>query len=420
MGDYMRQAETIIGRAFVADKLAVHHEGAIRGPHTLTYCLKLYQPTKANVARALSLAPALEATLGLAPVRVYAEQGAVMVEIPSPAPVVVYGRRLQGAGLAVPLGLTTRQTIAGVDFAANPHMLLVGPTRRGKTTALRALLYHLAKQNTPAQLRAIFASFKVNDTLALAPLATVILDAEETAAMITWAVGLMNQRARQGQDSPRLFLFLDDLANLLGAVDVADQLGQLASLGGGVGIHLVIGTQRVSEKGAGAGLVTGNMPVRLVFGTASAQDAAQYAGRGETGAEKLGTYKGDALLVSDGATQRLAVALVTDEDLARLPARGTDDRPWNAAATPVDRPVPVERSTGGGGDSTRSDAPRASGTFHKLRDAPPNAGERAYLRALHAQLGSKRAVLRAAWGGVVNESGKTPKTQRWLDESVGA
>ena len=32
--------------------------------------------------------------------------------------------------------------------------------------------------------------------------------------------------------------------------------------------------------------------------------------------------------------------------------------------------------------------------------------------------GSKNRVLYLAWGGVVNESGKTPKTKRWLDEAL--
>lgn len=112
--------------------------------------------------------------------------------------------------------------------------------------------------------------------------------------MIAWLVDLMHQRTGSGQDTPHLFVFLDDLLNLLGVVEVTKGLKQLASLGRAAGIHLVIGTQRLGGTGSGGAAVTGNIPTRLVFGTADAQDAALFSGRGDSGAEKLGRYAGDA------------------------------------------------------------------------------------------------------------------------------
>ena len=50
-------------------------------------------------------------------------------------------------------------------------------------------------------------------------------------------------------------------------------------------------------------------------------------GEGGSDAELLGRYKGDALLVTDGGTQRLAVSLVEDGDLATLPQDPTEARP---------------------------------------------------------------------------------------------
>lgn len=53
-----------------------------------------------------------------------------------------------------------------------------------------------------------------------------------------------------------------------------------------------------------------------------------------------------------------------------------------------------------------------------LPNRAPDAAERAYLRALYRQCGSKNQVLKIAWGGVVNLDGKTPKTWKWLQEAL--
>jgi hypothetical protein len=138
----MALIERAIASAFVNDNLHIHLLRGQQGSHTLTFALRLYQPTKANLAKALKLASAVEAAIGDSPVRIYSERGIIFVETPSPSPVQIAGNSLRGAALAVPLGMTARRTIAGVDFSTNPHLLLVGPTNAGKTTAARALAYH--------------------------------------------------------------------------------------------------------------------------------------------------------------------------------------------------------------------------------------------------------------------------------------
>ena len=72
--------------------------------------------------------------------------------------------------------------------------------------------------------------------------------------------------------------------------DVSNELVELASLGRAAGIHLIVGTQRLGKRGAGDAAVTGNMPTRLVFGTADAQNAAFFSGRADSGAENLGRF----------------------------------------------------------------------------------------------------------------------------------
>jgi hypothetical protein len=219
-------------------------------------------------------------------------------------------------------------------------------------------------------------------------------------------------------------------------------------LGRAAGIHLIIGTQRLGESGSGGAAVTGNIPTRLVFGTADAQDAALFSGRGDSGAEKLGRYAGDALLINDGGTYRLAVGYVTDADLSSLRQGAQEVRPWQrgtpqktngrvAQAHPTlvttrpnsPRPpstlehptVPSHSQTEGVDVQAASPTPFANGTAgmgRTLPDRPPTAEERQYLRRLYEETGSKRAALKMAYGGVISADGYTPKTRRWLTEAV--
>lgn len=432
--------ERVIASAFVRNGLYVHLCGNVQGPHTLTFGLRLYEPTQRHITKALNLAGAVEAAISDSPVRIYMDRGVILVETPSPMPVTVDGRKLRGQGFAVPIGMTSRQTVAGVDLIASPHLLLVGPTNRGKTTAARLIAYHLAQQNRPNDARIIVSTFKPKDWLAFASLAhtlAVITDPEEAAQMIDWLVRLMHRRTQRGQESPHIFVFLDDLLNLLGVAPVDASLAQLASLGRGAGIHLIIGTQRLGEKGAAGSLVTGNIPTRLVFGTADSKDAAIFTGRGGSGAEKLGHYTGDALLMTDGGTQRLAVGLIADTHLRSLSQQNDSQRPWLVRSS-TDRTVPPMMKNGvpsftsdeesvpvrQNGYTTHNkdiaDPPLRTSTAQsgKLPDQPPDDEARRYLRQLYIQTGSKNEVLNIAWSGIINDSGKTPKTKRWLDEAL--
>lgn len=410
----MGMIERAVGQTFYNNGLHVHLCGGVQGPHTLTFGLRLYEPTAQNLAKAARLGTAVEAAIGDSPARIYNDAGIIWVEVPSPWPMVTPGAQLQGRGLALPLGLTSRKSIAGIDFNETPHALIVGPTGRGKTTAARAMGFHLARQNPPRAVRMIALTFKPGDWVAFGKLPhtlAVVTDPEEAAQAIYWLRDRMHERAKAGNNRPHLFIFLDDLLNLLAVTDISGPLAEIASLGRAAGLHLVIGTQRLGKKGAGDATITGNIPARLVFGTADAQDASFFTGRGGSGAELLGRYKGDALLVTDGGTVRLAVSMVDDQDLATLPQDPAQLRPWAKTKTRTVSPqggVSVARnalhpptvagSNGSNRSATAQEAPQEE-EGPLLDGEPVTPQDLALVRSVYARTGSKSATCRKVWGG---------------------
>lgn len=410
---YMRMSEGRIGQAFVNDGLYVHHCGGWQGPHTISFGLRLYEPRAGNIQKALKLGPALEAAVAVSPVRVYTDQGVIFVEIPSPWPQVVPGAQLRGQRLAVPLGLTPRKTVAGIDFEANPHVLAVGPTGKGKSTAMRAIAYHLARQNPAGRVAIVALTFKPDDWAPVGKLVngwSVVADPGEALQALTWLRDRMIVRARSRQSSPEIFVFVDDLANLLGSqADCGKPLLEIASMGRAAGLHLVIGTQRLGVKGAGDALIASNITTRLVFSTASAADASFYTGRGGTGAEKIGAHPGDALLVEDGGVQRLAVGFVSDADFAALHQQPAELRPWRGAPVRDGFAAPA----GDGKGSLEPGAPVQMVQTGLLLQRPPTPEDAAELRRIfEREKRNKNAVYRAC--AVI----KNPLRASWLNSAL--
>ncbi|MCB0080232.1 MAG: hypothetical protein KDE47_04855 [Caldilineaceae bacterium] len=67
--------ERAIAGAFPNNGLYVHLCGAVQGPHTLTFGLRLYEPTQRNLNKGLGLAAAVEAAIADSPVRIYMDRG---------------------------------------------------------------------------------------------------------------------------------------------------------------------------------------------------------------------------------------------------------------------------------------------------------------------------------------------------------
>lgn len=325
---YIAWAERRIAAVVTGERLAVGCAGVTQGPMTITYRLRLLHPNRVDLARLLALGPTIAQAVQVGAVRVIDTAGGVLVELPSPHPRTPTADALLTTGPErVCVGYDAMRRAVYLDMAAHPHLLAVGPTRRGKTEAIKSILYGLATLPARRVCYLILARKRPN-WAAFAPAAGclgVLHDDADMAAALDWLAGdVLTARTRDGITMPALYIVADDLGNL---GDVTDPIGQIASMGGGAGMHLLITTQTTGRAGGLTQRIEGNLTARLVFGAADAAAAARYAGAGGSGADAVGVTPGDALLIVDGTPQRVATARADDRLIALLPA-GTTPPPW--------------------------------------------------------------------------------------------
>lgn len=436
---WIEWAESRIRAVVVSEGLHVFREGVVQGPMTVTWVTRLQRPSPTALRKVHGLGPTLAQALGVPGVRIDDTARGILIEIPSPDPRTPAATWLADhtRGLGVAVGMNQWRRPIGVDLAHHPSVLFVGPSRKGKTQAMKSTLFALLASNLGAVKFAIFTK-KREDWTAFEGLRGswgVITDPDETEQALEWAAGtLMAERAERGLRTPPVVLVLDDLLNILQrAPGIADNIAEIASMGGGCGVFQLIGTQDAgSKRGTGGSGVEANITARIVYRSATATTAARATGAGGMGVDQLSGNKGDGLLIIDGEATRVATAYADDRMVMRLPAGGHVVAPWVRMVT---RSEPVLSSSartgqngaerGRTGRSTPMAPPADAGTVADVRGTacvpdtpfldttrPPNAEERAQLRELFEALGSKEKVYAAAWGF------KNGKVQRWLTSAL--
>ena len=439
-------AEGQIGRAVVGEGLRVGLAGVIQGPLTVTFRLRLLQPTPADLRKLLGLGPSLAQSLHVAGVRISDTAQGILVEVPSPQPRTPTALDLARStrGLQVALGLDQWRKPVKVDLRQNPALLFVGPTRRGKTQAMKATVYALAANNRPQNFGFVVFSQKRQDWQTFEPCVNcwgLIDDPDEAFAVLSWAAGdLLQRRAKEGGKTPAVVFVVDDLINLLKrSPQLADPLGELVSMGGGCGLFTLIGTQDAgSKRGTGGADVEANITARVVYLAASATTAARAAGAGGLGVENISTHKGDAVFILDGLPARIATAYTDDRLVALLPSGDAFNRPWAAVLRSKTRSIEAPKNglqglvsplqgletgqngkngvalppapTVNGGNVGGAGEERLAPFLDSTR--PPNEDERRRLRHLYEELGSKEKTYFAAWGF------KNGKVAAWLTEAL--
>lgn len=416
MRQWMAWAEERLAILMIQEGLEVGLAQAIQGPMTVTFRLRLLKPSRASLARLLTLGPAMGQALQTQQARISDTARGILVEVSSPSP------RTPGAallasysrGLSVAIGLNSFREPVLLDFQRWPHLALIGPTRRGKTEALRSILYTLSRQ-APHRLQYLILAKKAEDWQAFQPAASclgLLIEPAEQEQALAWLAGeLLQQRAATGQKKPAIFLIADDLRNISARASLTGYLEELASMGGGLGIHLLLSSQTTGKAGGLTQGIEQNLAARLIYGAADAAAGARSAGSGGLQVETVGIAPGDCLLVLDGQPQRVATGLCQNTAIAQLPA-GEQARPWQKQNRPKQAEQPKQAYSGllapssyvlpgasrEEGEGEQDPEQDSQNSLRLDASRPPTQAERELIRQLYQETGSKKQTVLRAYG----------------------
>ncbi len=285
-----------------------------------------------KISRIVALAEEIALRLGAPSVRISRQGAAVHIDVPR-----ADAQTINLFKLTQRLGQIPRQTaLLGLDEAGLPlllrlsspevaHVLVAGTTGSGKTALARSMALSLAMANRLGDIQLIFIDPKRSGFASLAQpeagctlphlLRPVVDDVHQAIFLLGELVTEMVRRDRENICSPRLVVFIDEVADLMeqGGRAMDRLMTRLTQRGRSAGIHLVACTQKPLAATIGS-LTRSNFPVRLVGSVASADDARIAAGIPGTGAEKL-LGRGDFLLVAKGQVLRFQAAYAPDTDL---------------------------------------------------------------------------------------------------------
>lgn len=351
--DFAIWAEQVIARVITGEGLSAGLVSCQQGPLTITFKIRVYPgqalpgssrvplTLAASLRKVLSLQPALAQALRVEAVRVTEGTGGLLIEIPSPVQRSPSAGELaeHTTGLKVCIGLDQYRRPVRVNLQNHGALFWIGPSRRGKTSSLKCSLFALAKANGVHDLRYVILSRKRQDWAAFegrAGCMGLVSDPAEAAQVLRWAArDLLQMRGEQGHRRPAVVIVADDLLNLLSAEPgIAESLAEIASQGAGLGVHLLAGTQDAGSKASSGGqAVEANVTARIVYRAATATGAARAAGSGSAGLEDLSSAKGDALLIANGSSIRIATGLPNDRQIEALPAAVGLVAPWHFATS---------------------------------------------------------------------------------------
>jgi S-DNA-T family DNA segregation ATPase FtsK/SpoIIIE len=329
-----------------------------------------------KVARIANLEADLALALRAPSVRIVAPipgKGAVGVEVPNPAPEMVYFREIvespQFRSSKAVLPLALGKDISGrphvADLARMPHLLIAGATGSGKSVCVNTIITSLIFRHTPRDLRFLMVDPKMvelsmyNDLPHLRH--PVVTDNNDAAAVLKWAVLEMERRYKllsvngvrnladfnarvdsghplrdpealpddpDGDPAdggaydrgrlPFIVVIIDELADLMMTVqgEVEKPLALLAQKARAIGIHLILATQRPSVNVI-TGLIKANFPSRIAFRVSSKVDSRTILD--QNGADAL-LGNGDMLLLPPASNEPIRVqgAYLSTDDTERL------------------------------------------------------------------------------------------------------
>jgi energy-coupling factor transporter ATP-binding protein EcfA2 len=223
---------------------------------------------------------------------------------PATLPINSYKLPEDAPPLAIPLGLNAEGAHSYVDLAKLPHVLVIGPTGKGKSTLIHATLTTWIDRNSPEDMELWLADHKggaeLNRYTALMPkrggfgiVQRFSYQPETTIDFLIQAQREMRRRLelmRQhdvsdladymrttGQTMRRIVIVIDEIVNLMLNREKVDKytigkyaeaiMVELASQGRAAGMHLLISTQ-VIKSDVLTSLIKANFESRISFGVA--------------------------------------------------------------------------------------------------------------------------------------------------------
>ena len=373
------------------------------GPVITLYELELAPGIR--VSRVMSLADDLAMAMRAKRIRIVAPipgKSAIGIEIPNPAPEIVYLREIldtpEFKASTSPLTFALGKTISGkpyiADLAKMPHLLVAGSTGSGKSVCLNTIIMSFIYKATPAQVQMVMIDPKrlelsnyaklyrhhlnyvegakqkvaTNAKSAIQVLKSVELEMERRYTMLAAAgvrnIEEYNERikeglyAPQGEDNPQplyyIIVIVDELADLMltsgASRDVEEPVARLTQMSRAVGIHLILATQRPSVDVI-TGVIKANFPARIAFQVASKIDSRTILDA--NGAEKL-LGRGDMLFLPPASPETIRlhngfVALNEIEQIIEF-VRHQPEFPKKPLASYKDDEEDVEGYSMSGGD----------------------------------------------------------------------
>ena len=252
---------------------------------------------------------------------------------------IIKNKELDSGELKVILGKDIVGRDKFIDIVKMPHLLIAGQTGSGKSVCVNTLISTLISKKSDKEVKFIMVDPKMvelmpyNDIPHL--LVPVIIDPEQAAIALKWAVNEMENRYKKlmengvrnikGYNSlsfvekmPYIVIIIDELADLMmvASGSVEESIARIAQKARAVGIHLVVATQRPSTDVI-TGMIKANLPSRISFALRSQIDSRTILD--SAGAEKL-LGQGDMLLLANGSSklERIQGAYISDEEVKNL------------------------------------------------------------------------------------------------------
>lgn len=320
-----------------------------------------------KIAKIRSLEDDLAMSLSALGIRIIAPipgKGTIGLEVPNSQPQIVgmrsvlesaaFERAKEKMNLPMALGATITNEIFVADLTKMPHLLVAGATGQGKSVGLNCIITSLLYSKHPDELKFVLidpkmVEFSLYRDITKAYLAkipdednAIITDPQKVIATLNSLCIEMDQRyellSNAGVRSleeynnriiqrrlnpneghrflPYIVMIVDEFADLIQTAgkEISAPIARIAQKARAVGMHMIIATQRPSVDVI-TGMIKANFPARIAFRVLSAMDSKTILDR--PGAQRL-IGRGDMLMFSNGAVERVQCAFIDTEEIERL------------------------------------------------------------------------------------------------------